>query len=77
MCVPRPIQPPTGAEYAVLFWAILIVLVGSGAVCLFLGYRAPAEEADEAAQLIRHGYALITAGLIMWVIRRFFCGFSA
>lgn len=61
----------------VLFWAILVVIIGFGVVCLFFGYRAPAEKAQEAARLIRGGYGLIVAGVALYVIRRFFCGYSA
>ena len=39
-----------------LFWGIFVILVGFGAVCLYFGYRAPAEKAQEAAKLIRGGW---------------------
>ena len=76
MFLPHGINPPTGEEGRVLFWVIFFVLVGFGAVCLFYGYRAPAEKAQEAAKLIRGGYAFIAAGIGMLIIRKLFSGFS-
>ena len=70
------LKRPTAAEWNVLFWAIFLLFVGFGAVCLYYGYRAPAEKAEEAARLIRGGYTFIAAGIVMVVIRRFFTGFS-
>jgi high-affinity Fe2+/Pb2+ permease len=70
------LRRPTEQEGRVIFWVIFLVLVGFGAVCLFYGYRAPAEKAEEAARLIRGGYGFIAAGVVMLVIRRFFSGFS-
>ena len=67
---------PTEQEGRVLFWVIFLVLVGFGAVCLYYGYRAPTEKAEEAAKLIHGGYGFIGAGVAMLVIRRFFSGFS-
>lgn len=69
-------RPTTSGERTVLFWAIFIVIVGFGAVCLFFGYRAPAEKAEDAAKLIRGGYGFIAVGVAMYVIRRLFSGFS-
>ena len=74
--LPWRIRPPTGSEQTVLFWGILVLLVGFGLVCLFFGYRAPAQKAQEAAKLIRGGYGFLAAGAAMYVIRRLFCGFS-
>ncbi len=54
--LPWRIRPPTGSEQTVLFWGIFVLLVGFGAVCLFFGYRALAEKAQEAAKLIRGGH---------------------
>ena len=65
---------PTGEEGRVIFWMVFLVLVGGGAACLYLGCRAPAEKAEEAAAAIYGGCAFITAGLAMLVIRRFFAG---
>ena len=65
---------PTAAEWNTLFWMIFLVLVGFGAVCLFYGYRAPEEKAQEAARLIRGGYSFIAAGVGMLVIRRLLAG---
>jgi len=59
-----------------LFWGVFVLLVGFGAVCLFFGYRAPAERAQEAATLIHGGYGFTSVGALMYVIRRFFSGFS-
>ena len=59
-----------------LFWGIVIIVVGFGVVCLHFGYRAPAEKAQEAAKLIHGGYGFIAVGVLMYVIRRFFSGFS-
>jgi predicted CDP-diglyceride synthetase/phosphatidate cytidylyltransferase len=76
MYLPWRIRPPTGSEQTVLFWGIVVLLIGFGAVCLFFGYRAPAEKADEAAQAIRGGWGFIGVGVAMYLVRRFFCGFS-
>jgi hypothetical protein len=72
---PRLSKPPTEADRIVIFWTIFIALVGLGVVCLYIGYRAPVERAQDAAKLIQSGYGLIGAGIVMLVIRRFFCGF--
>ena len=71
-----PLKFPTGAERALIFWSIFAVFVGFGAVCLFFGYRAPAEKAEDAAKLIRGGYGFFAVGIVMYVIRRLFSGFS-
>jgi hypothetical protein len=60
----------------VLFWIIVAIFVGFGLVCLFFGYRAPAEQAQEAATLIRGGYGFIAFGVTLWAARRFFSGYS-
>ena len=60
-----------------LFWGIVVFLVGFGAVCLFFGYRALAEKAQEAATAIHGGWGFIAVGVVMCLIRRFFCGFSS
>ena len=46
--LPYRIQPPTDTQLKVVF----VILVGFGAVCLFLGYRAPPEKAALAAGAI-------------------------
>jgi hypothetical protein len=69
MFLPRPIRPPTGSEFTVIFWAVVILVAGFGAVCLYFGYRAPVEKGEEAARLIREGYAFIGAGVLMVVVR--------
>ena len=66
---------PTEQEGRVIFWMVFLVLVGIGAACLYLGCRAPAEKAKEAAAAIYGGCAFITAGAAMVVIRRFFTGY--
>ena len=75
--LPYRIQPPTATQLTGVFWAILVLLVGLGAACLFLGYRAPPEKAAEAASAIHWGYGSIAAALAMYVVRRFFCGYSS
>ncbi len=65
----RPTVPSTPADYAALFWTGCLVLVGFGAVCLFFGYRAPAEKAEQASKLIWGGYGCIAAGIAMHDIR--------
>jgi hypothetical protein len=45
-------------------------------VCLFFGYRAPVEKAEEAAKAIRGGWGFIAAGIGVYLVRRLFCGFS-
>jgi len=75
--LPWRIRPPTGSQLTVFFWAIFVILVGFGAVCLFLGYRAPPEKAHEAARVIRWGYGFIAVGVAIYVVRKLFCGFSS
>lgn len=77
MYIPRPIRPPTGSEWTVLFWVAVIIVMGFGIVCLYFGYRAPPDKAAEAARLIRGGYAFIAAGPALVIIRRLCGGFSA
>ena len=76
MSLPWRIQPPTSSEQTVLFWGIVVILAGCGAVCLFFGYRAPATRAQEAATLIHGGWGFIAVGIGTYIIRRFSCGFS-
>ncbi len=38
--IPRPIRPPTKAEFTVLFWTGFVLLVALGIVSLIVGYRA-------------------------------------
>lgn len=75
--LPYRIRPPTGSQPTVFFRVAFVILVGFGAVCLFLGYRAPPEKASEAAKAIHRGYGLIAAGVAMYVVRRLFCGCSS
>ena len=75
--LPWRIRPPTESEQTVLFWGIFVLLVGFGAVCLFFGYRAPPAKAQEAAKAIHGGYGFIAVGALMYVIRRFFGGYSS
>jgi high-affinity Fe2+/Pb2+ permease len=74
--LPWRIRPPTESEQNVLFWGIIVFLVGFGVVCLFFGYRAPVEKAEEAAKAIRGGWGFIAAGIGVYLVRRLFCGFS-
>ena len=74
--LPHPIKPPTEKEGTVIFWVIVLGLLGFGGVCLYYGYRAPVEKAQEAAKLIAGGYTFIIIGIVMLVIRRFFSGYS-
>jgi hypothetical protein len=76
MFLPWRLRPPTGGEQTAFFWATFAIVVGFGALCLFLGYRAPAEKAQEAAAAIRYGWGFLIVGVLMYVIRRFFTGFS-
>jgi hypothetical protein len=70
-------RPPTGSEISVLFWVVVIVVVGFGFVCLYFGYGAPADKAEEAGKLIRGGYAFIAGGVALVLCRRYFSGFSS
>jgi len=74
--LPHRIQPPTDEERSVFFWAIFLVLLGCGAVCLYYGYRAPAEKAKEAGEAIAMGYGFLVASVAMLIYRRFFSGYS-
>ncbi|MHC4740644.1 MAG: hypothetical protein ACYS8Z_01965 [Planctomycetota bacterium] len=65
-----PTKSATSSEYGFIFWSISLLLAGFGLVCLFFGYRAPVEKAEEASKLIRGGYAIIAAGVGMHVVAR-------
>ena len=67
-----PTKPFTFGEGSVMFWSAFLVLVGFGAVCLYFGYRAPEEKAQEASKLIWGGYGLIGSGAVMYAIRRLY-----
>jgi hypothetical protein len=71
--LPYRIQSPTNTQLSAFFWVFFMILLGFGAVCLFLGYRAPAEKAAEAARAIRYGYGSIAVAALIYLIRRFFC----
>ncbi len=73
---PWRIRAPTPDELNVLFWIVVAVFVGFGLVCLYFGYRAPPEKAQEAAEAIRGGYGFIAMGGVIWAVRRFFSGYS-
>lgn len=74
--LPHPIKPPTSEEGSVIFWAIFLILLGCGAVCLYLGFRAPAEKAKEAGELIARGYCCLVANVVMLIYHKFFSGYS-
>ncbi len=74
--LPRRIRPPTQDEMNVLFWIIVTIFAGFRLVCLFFGYRAPAQKAQEAAKLIRGGYGFVAFGVAIWAVRRSFSGYS-
>lgn len=70
--LPHRIKPPTDEERSVIFWAIFLVLLGCGAVCLYYGYRAPVEKAKEAGELIAMRYCFLVASVAMLIYHRFF-----
>jgi hypothetical protein len=74
--LPWRARPPTEGERNVLFWIVVAIFVGFGLVCLYFGYRAPPEKAQEAAKAIRGGYGFIAVGVVIWAVRRFFSGYS-
>jgi hypothetical protein len=74
--LPYRIQPPTGTQLRAFFWAVFAILIGWGAACLYLGYRAPPEKAAEAADAIHMGYWSIGIAAAMYIVRRFFCGYD-
>ncbi len=75
------IRGPTVSEVTVvrwiIFWGFFAAFLGLGAVCLFLGFRAPPEKAAEGARAIRLGFGAVGIAGIMYIIRRYFCGFSS
>jgi hypothetical protein len=52
-----------------MFWAVVVVVVAFGVVCPYFGYRAGAEQAEDAAGLIG-GYAFGAADVLLMVIGR-------
>jgi hypothetical protein len=69
--LPYRVQPPTRTQLSAFFWVFFAILIGFGAACLFLGYRAPPEKAVEAARALRYGYGSIAVALAMYIVRRF------
>jgi hypothetical protein len=65
----QQIKQPTSAEFSVIFWVSFLILVGFGAMCLIVGYRAPVERAELASKLIWCGYGCIAAGITAYFIR--------
>ena len=60
-----PTQPMTPGGWKVLIAVLFLVSLALGALCLWLGYRAPANQAQNAATVIRGGYGcLVFAGII-------------
>jgi hypothetical protein len=75
------IRGPTDAEEVVirwvLFWGVFLAFAGLGATCVFLGYQAPPEKAVEAARAIRLGFMSVGIAAAMYIVRRYFCGYSS
>lgn len=67
MFAPLPTRPPTPGEYAVLavFASFLLVLLGI--VTLTLGYLAPPEKQEVAAEAIRYGAISLGLGIFIAV----------
>jgi hypothetical protein len=68
-------KPPGPDDWTVIFWLVVIVLVGCGVVCFAYALRAPAEKVEEATRLMWHGLKCFAAALGLWAIRRFCCGY--
>jgi hypothetical protein len=77
MFLPYRIKPPTPGQFAAFFWTLFIILIGFGVVCLYMGYRAPPERMQDAAETIRYGYGSIAVAVAIYIIRRWFCGYSS
>jgi hypothetical protein len=48
-------KPPSADEWTVIFWCVVIVLIGCGVVCFAYALRAPAEKVEEATRLMKSG----------------------
>ena len=64
----RELKDWTPEEFGVIFWIVILILVGFGAVCLIVGYRAPVEKAEQAYKLIRIGYGFLAVGFATYFI---------
>jgi len=75
MFLPHPIKPPKPGDGGVIFWAVIVIVVGFGIVCLFYGFGAPPDKAEEASKLIRGGFGFIAFGIVACLIRKSFTGY--
>lgn len=63
-------RPSTSGERLVIVWLLILGCVGLGLVCIYLGLRAPAEQAAQAEQLRLYGYCLLGGGIAVWMLSR-------
>lgn len=69
-----PSKPPSPSEWAVLFWAFVVLLVLAGLTGVTLSFLAPPEKHEVAVALARYGWRTLAAGLglglVVWLVRR-------
>ena len=69
-----PSKPPSGSEWAVLFWAFVALLVLAGLAGITGGILASPEQPEVAAALLRYGGRMLGLGLglglVVGLVRR-------
>ncbi len=69
-----PTRPPTSSEWAVLFWAIVVLLVLAGLAGLIASLLAPAEKHAVAVALAHISLWILGTGVVLgvvnWLVRR-------
>ncbi len=71
----HPMKTPKGDGVTVIFWTVIVIVVGFGIVCLFYGFGAPTDKAEEASKLIRGGFGFIAFGIVACLVRKYFTGY--
>ncbi len=70
-----PTQKPTPSEFAVLTVVASLAFIGLGVVAVIVGLRAPAEQHELAAEVMRGGLFSLGIGVAIavgwWLFRRF------
>jgi hypothetical protein len=60
----------TPAERLVIVWLLILLSLGVGLFCLYLGFTAPPTKAAAAHQLKLYGYGFLGFALLVWIVHR-------